>query len=225
MQVSAVYYANTPILEPQVIERKSTPVSVYAAGIFRLTTSLFTVYSSITEVATKPVQEVQENSLTNRIKTVFQRIIEHLRAFLFSVKYNIIHGSLFLASGVCAVTASLHDLGAYSLGKAVDVVNTVENWTYLVGSVLGLCYFTERYRQATELPPNATPEQIEIARRKKTSAVMGIIGCVTWIVNIALTFIGGLATLAFVIGILATLTGFVKILYDYFKPSTLSPAK
>lgn len=221
--LGSTYHSNT--FPEKVPQKKSTPFSVYAAGIFRLVTAGFTVFSAITELTSKPVVVVkEETSLSTRIKTVFEKIIAHLRAFLFSVTYNIIHGSLFLASGLCAVTSSLHDLGAYSLGKAADVLNTVENWTYLVGSVLGLCYFTERYREADELPPNATPEQIESARRKKTSAVMGIIGCVGWIVNIALTFIGGLATVAFVIGLLATFTGFIKILYDFFRPSTLTPA-
>lgn len=220
--------AATSYAASSAVEKTSTPFSVYAAGVFRLGTGSFTVFSSIKELVGKPaiapVDADKVKPLDMRVKNVFQRCVEQLRTFIISMKYHLMHGALFLGSGLCAVTGALHDLRLFNLGPALGILSSAESWTYLAGAVLGVGHFTEQYRLASILPENPTPEQLESSRRKKTSAVIGMIGCLAWVVNTAFILIGGLATVAFVIGLLATLTGFLKMLYDYFRPGNPAPA-
>lgn len=212
-------YQNVPMAVPQVSERPPLTVLDGVFGAYRLFSSGTTLFTGINSVATKPLPSTTvdngRNPTTNRVVAALKWFFEKVREFLFEKYYNAIYGSLYLASGACAVAGSLHDLRAYDLGPALGIVSYVELATYLTASVMGLYYNSIVFKEASApLPPNATEEQKELATRKKVSAILGMASALGYIVNIALLLMGQMTMLAFVIGLLATLTSFTRFFLE-----------
>lgn len=197
----------------------SNKVLTIAGGSFRLFSSIITITGGIRGLAAKN-ETRSESHLIGRVKSAWLVFFEKVKDAILVTYYHTIHGALYLASGLCAAVASLHDLKVFDLGPAVGIINKVELGTFLAASLMGLYSNVKDYQNAKVLPANPTADQIEASKRKKTSAILGIISCVSYILNVALLFMGQLAAVAFVIGILGTLTGFIKMLYDYYRPST-----
>lgn len=165
----------------------------------------------------KPAQgPVVAGSLTTRIKLYCQEYFSRKWHEISTGQFHIIHGALFLGSGIAGTVAALHQLGKIHLsGSAFAIFNHLEMGLFLSGCFGALYYNIREYQRVTDPASKLSAVQMQ---QQTLSTIVGIISSIDYILWGALTIIGAPAAIALVFGLIGLSTGCFKILYDYYHP-------
>ena len=140
---------------------------------------------------------------------ICSRLIEDARA---RAKY-VIHGGFLLASGVMGTAAAFSEIGLIGLGYLVPIFHLGSHLSFLIANVIHLEIHIRMYLDSANLP-------VHLQKEVQTTAVIGIISNVMYILMTMATILGDWTALAFVFGIIAVSTGCFRILFDFFNPTT-----
>lgn len=135
-----------------------------------------------------------------------------------NIKFNMAHGTLYTASGVIGFVPALQRLGYLDIGAGLIVpLEALGNVVFGFASLVALIQNIKLYKAASKMAKSDSLPEQEAAQMIKKSAVMGIISSLSYILT-AITLIFSASTaIAFLFGIIAVITGCLKILYDFFR--------
>lgn len=120
---------------------------------------------------------------------------------------GIIQGTCFIASGTC---------GAVTFYNPAPFFDYAGSGLFLAGNLIALKTNIENYINAVAQSNSNDPSERQYAFSLMTSAALGIINNINYIMIPFVTLFGGPVALAIVFGGIALTTGCIKILYDYF---------
>ncbi len=155
-------------------------------------------------------------SLTTRIKVYCLEYFSRKKSEIVSGQFHIIHGALFLGSGISGSLVALHQLGKIHLAATFAIFNHLEIGLFLAGCLLALYHNVREYTRAIDPASGLSAEQ---AHQKKLSAIFGIVSSLNYILWGAFVIFGAHTAVALVFGIIGLTTGCIKILYDYYYSS------
>jgi hypothetical protein len=210
----------TPSFENIAEKYVSPDLIKIAPGIFNLSINLYNTYRGVKEIVSERVrlitkQNVSKQPLTSRVASYCTKFFTEIKESIVTCKYYATHGLLYLGSGITGSIAALHELGAVHLGKAFNAVKVAESSLFIFASLIGLEHYIDAY-EAAKAPLNATKEELETVHRTKTSAILGIMTCISYIISCSVALLTGAALLAFILSCLGSLTEGLKTLYDFF---------
>ncbi|MBA3957536.1 MAG: hypothetical protein H0X51_03960 [Parachlamydiaceae bacterium] len=145
----------------------------------------------------------KQQPLNQRIKTVFKEFKEQCSKGWSSIQYNIQHGLLFAACGLCEMGVALNRMGFLPLGPLAPLLTVGDFGFFLYACYLTVQHNVQRY------------QDIDASTATKRSAVLGIINglCYLFWITSILFQAPSLAPLLFCsVGLL---TGALKILSDF----------
>jgi len=125
------------------------------------------------------------------------------------------HGIYYSSAGLCGGAASLQTYGLCDLKKGFPALSGLSDAFFGCANWNNLLYHVRCYQEANLLMGRGKEEEIA-AKRIKTSAVLGIISNVNYLISISSFLFGPLNWLPIVFGGVAMLTGCIKIIYDFF---------
>lgn len=125
------------------------------------------------------------------------------------------HGIYYSSAGLCGGVASLQTYGWCNLKSAFPVLSGLSDAFFGCANWNNLLYHIRCYQEANLLTGKGKEEALA-AKRIKTSAVLGIISNVNYLISISSFLFGPISWLPIVFGGVAMLTGCIKILYDFF---------
>ncbi len=144
-------------------------------------------------------------STTQKVKALYKKFFvtpgDHFR----------VHGSMVVLSGACQLGYWAQNTG---LIKKLFTDGTLWNgasWLFLAAHITSLIYFTHLCFVAHEL----APRDAELAQKLRAQAIWGIAAALTAIIATAAVMLSPGALAAYILGGIAALTGFVKVLTDW----------
>lgn len=155
-----------------------------------------------------------DNSLLSRIKSACYDYFMRKKQEISSGQFHILHGALFVGTGIAGSLAALHQLDKINLAWTFPIFEGLEIGLFLWGSALALVHNVREYQKAATLV--ASSEKVE---NLKLSAVIGMISSLSYILWVASYLLGGAALMPLFL-CLGLATGCLKILFDYFTAST-----
>lgn len=152
-----------------------------------------------------------------RINHYLNHIFVKKEAFIGRVKFNVVHGSLYVAAGVAGAAAAIHKQGWFDLGSFAFPLETLGNSFFCLASLVSLIQNIRIYREACKVPEYAPLHMQEAASILKKSALLGMISSINYMIATALLMMNVAATFALIFGCIAVFTGFLKIFYDFIR--------
>jgi hypothetical protein len=151
-----------------------------------------------------------------------QNAVEHVRradinnTALPALGYPLVHGSLFVATGIFNAFEALHAFACINLGNKLRTVVAAGNLTFLFANVLDLQENVCLYEQAVTFSKCGTVEKTVEADIQKKSAILGILSNLGYIASTAITLLGVSAGMALLLACFGSCWGGLKILYDFY---------
>jgi hypothetical protein len=161
----------------------------------------------------KPFEEISDPTAKQKINKlqIFIYNFLHKREFeKIPFGFHPMHGALYLSSGVCGL-ASCIEFGA---SKAFAFAG---NGLFFMSNIITLDYNITLYEEADSIDLRNAPKYVhEAVKRLKTSAIMGMIGSLGYILASISAISGIYLALTICLTGIAITTACIKILYDYF---------
>lgn len=152
-----------------------------------------------------------------RVNNYLNRVFFKKDSFLGPIKFNVVHGSLYLASGLAGSVAAMHQQKWLNAGELAFPLEATGNCLFGLASLVALIQNVKIYRAAAKVPAYAPPHAQNAASMLKKSSVLGFISSLNYIIGSALLMIGPAAALALLFGCIAVFVGGLKILYDFIR--------
>lgn len=152
---------------------------------------------------------------------------ERIDEFEEAVLYKIIHGSLFIVTGITEIAIAANYFGAAILAPLVPALCLLGEMAFMGANIIMLIHNFKIFCLATViLDSEQDPAKRAQAERARISAVLGIFSALSYIIAIALMLSGVGTAWALFFMILGLVAGSVKILYDmaqnfYFNPENV----
>lgn len=192
-----------------------------APGLLHLWQNFYGACYGVKELVCDRVKQPSDAGMWNeplltRIGMWCRKFFHELKEDIVNLRYQAIHGLLLIGSGTCGTVGSLHEIGVINLGNGYPVCNAIETGFSFASCLMGMHYYVKLYWEAGDLPQNPTDEQIAISQRRKTSAIMGLLSCISYLISTVISVLTGAALMAFILNCLGSLTSSLKTLYDFF---------
>ncbi len=194
----------------------STPSNLYQHGI------LFKInnYGPILEVGSaislcfQGVKELYFDIVANKSDPTTPLNSCH-KVELPSEYYLKVHGLTLLVSGILSGITCLQNVFSSDFRGFCTAIGKAANGSFIYASLLALEENIRIYKYAENHNYSDIEEALKHSNRLRFSAMLGIFSSLSYIISTALTLIGLAATVALVIGIIATFSGALKVIYDF----------
>lgn len=154
----------------------------------------------------------------HRVNVQLNKIFLKKDVFIKPIRFSILHGTLYVASGLVGTVAALQKQGVLNIAAQLQFpLEVVGNGLFGLASLVALIQNIRTYRAAAKIPPHAPFYERQAANQLKKSAILGILSSLNYIIGAALILIGPLSSLALLFGCVAVFFGCLKILYDYLR--------
>lgn len=155
------------------------------------------------------IPAVSNGTLCQRVYQWSVLYFNALQSQIKEWKFNIIYGSLFMASGVAGTIAVLQNFDFVYLGPTVKLFEGLEIGLFLTGCIYALINNIHAYNMADDMSQGNSED-------RKKSAILGIISNLNYLFWGAL-FLYGATTASILFCLIGLATGGSKIVYDYYK--------
>ncbi|MEC7839648.1 MAG: hypothetical protein VX777_06385 [Chlamydiota bacterium] len=201
------------------VESIVTSVSTLATELFHIIQGAYFFITGVFEVSFGLFRKDPIGLSVKKVKIIFEKFTGRLACLSKKIfTYPVLHGALFLGSGVCEILQGLHSIEVIALGSALPFIAFAGSGCFILGNILMLAHNIKVCIIASNVPEDASEEEIENARRAKVSAIFAIVSALNYIAGIALSMFGGPAAIVIVLVALGLVFGGLKILYDWFQP-------
>lgn len=133
-----------------------------------------------------------------------------------AAEYYLVHGVLFIGSGISATLTGLHELQFINLGKIYSGLNIAASSIFVVANIAAFGYNLATIINAVLLTPKATPQELPVIQGLKKSSMLGLLSSTQYIAAASISLFGGPVVVIAVLGCVAASLGGLKILYDFF---------
>lgn len=168
----------------------------------------------------RDIRKVKKNIVithATNINNFLNKIFIKKDKLIGPLNFNVVHGSLYMGSGVLGSTAAMHKLGWINIGGLGLPLEVASNCLFNFACLAALIHNIKIYRAAAKVPKYAPLHEKEAAWMLKKSAILGIISSLNYILAASLLIAGASATFALLFGCIAVFTGCLKILYDFLR--------
>ncbi|MEI8365770.1 MAG: hypothetical protein WCF65_05060 [Parachlamydiaceae bacterium] len=131
-----------------------------------------------------------------------------------SLNYQIIHGTFIGATGVCGVLEGLNSFGWINYGKIATTVCSAGSIFFLYANIAALEESVRIYEELQKHEIEGGLVEQEKNAFRKCAAIWGILSNLGYIVATACVLFGASTAMAFVFGVIGTLSGAFKFICD-----------
>ena len=149
-----------------------------------------------------PTTSASTNKITHAASKIFEKI---------SRNFSLVHGSLFLTTGVFLGLQGLEALNLLDLGRLSTPVSITGVTSFALAEIISLKFDVERFLEASTIQDPAK------AHSQKKSAVLGIVRSISYLLMVLVPLLGAPVALPIVFGGIGLMTGAIKILYDFVR--------
>ncbi|MFQ5729582.1 MAG: hypothetical protein ACE5GN_04395 [Waddliaceae bacterium] len=211
------------------LSRGLGPVSNIAAKVYQLTLRFFSLGSSAFLVGfgvkelfvdfvllRSRLKKKRSEARLFSIEEVADRAFYHLKKVenVFA-EYSLIHGSLYLGSGIFGGLASMHDLQWFTLGRAMPFAKYLGSGLFLYLNLYSLEQNMKLFSHAQNMSKSGNSDLRSFANRLQASSVLGMINNIGYILAILTSFFPATLAIAIALAVFAFSVGTLKIIYDY----------